>query len=75
MVQELTESPVLNEQMKLRQDIIFQQARQAVALGKIDALKAKVEEMKLEIEVWQSVDAQCRFKILTLNEILRVKSV
>ena len=75
MVQELTESPQLNEQIKLRQDIIFQQARQAVALGKIDALKAKVEEMKLEIEVWQSVDAQCRFKILTLNEILRVKSV
>lgn len=73
MFQELTES--FNEQMKLRQDIIFQQARQAVALGKIDALKAKVEEMKLEIEVWQSVDAQCRFKIMTLNEILRIKTL
>lgn len=73
MVQNLTESLELNEQLKLRAEIVSQQARQSVAVLKAKELEMKIQDLRLEIQLWNRIDSECQFRIEFLNEILRTK--
>lgn len=71
MVQDVTVAPQLNEQMKCRQSIIIQQARQAVASKKIAEITEKIDSMKIELDLWRQVSSNCALNILNLNQMLK----
>jgi hypothetical protein len=64
-----------SESLRLRKQIIQEQSRQAVATHKVGELQKRIEDMKIEIELWESIYAHSQFKINALNELVRVGGI